>query len=256
MVQDRDEQTHRGSLEPDTGQVLIFRDRQDAGRRLARLLEHERDARPIVLALPRGGVPVAYEVARALDAPLDVFLVRKIGAPGHRELGIGAVAQGGVRILNEPAIAMLNVSQEALAQITAEEQAELERRLRRFRGDRPLPDLRGRTVILVDDGLATGVSAAAAIRALQRLEPARLILAVPVCAPETVEALRPEVDAIVCALTPRDFLAVGYWYRVFDQTTDEEVVDLLDRARREHEAASGAADAGQPDRIHSGTTGG
>lgn len=254
-MQHRDEQTRRGSLEPDAGEVSIFRDRQDAGRRLARLLEHERHARPVVLALPRGGVPVAYEIAQALDAPLDVFLVRKIGAPGHRELGIGAVAQGGVRILNEPAIAMLNVSPEELAQITAEEQAELERRSRRFRGDRPLPDLRGCTVILVDDGLATGVSAAAAIRALQRLEPARLILAVPVCAPETVEALRPDVDEIVCALTPRDFLAVGYWYRVFDQTTDEEVVDLLDRARREHEAASGTGDAGQPDRIHSGTAG-
>lgn len=225
--------------------VALFRDRQDAGRRLAGLLTGERSTNPIVLALPRGGVPVGYEIAHALDAPLDVFLVRKIGAPGQRELGIGAVAQGGIRILNEPAITMLDVPREELSRITAEETAELERRSRRYRGARALPNIRGRTVILVDDGLATGVSAAAAIRALQRLEPARLVLAVPVCAPETADALRPEVDAIVCVLTPKNFFAVGYWYHNFDQTTDEEVIDLLERARREHEAGVQATNVDQ-----------
>jgi predicted phosphoribosyltransferase len=187
---------------------------------------------PIVLALPRGGVPVGFELARDLGAPLDVFLVRKIGAPGHRELGIGAVAQGGVRILNEAAIAMLEVPREEITRITAEETAELERRLQQYRGDRPLPDLNSRTIILVDDGLATGVSAMAAIRALKRFHPARIILAVPVCAPETAAAIRPDVDDIVCVLMPQNFVAVGFWYRNFDQTTDAEVVDLLHRARQ------------------------
>lgn len=233
----------------------IFRDRQEAGRELARALRRDWEAPPVVLALPRGGVPVAYEVAREIGAPLDVFLVRKIGAPGQPELGIGAVAQGGVRILNEPVIAMLNVSPEVLARITEEETAELERRSRRFRGDRPLPDLRGRTVIVVDDGLATGVSASAAIRALRRFEPAQLILAVPVCAPETVEALRPEADEIVCVQMPREFLAVGYWYREFNQTTDEEVVRLLDRARSEYKAESNHATIERPGPVGSGAAG-
>jgi len=232
----------------------MFRNREDAGRQLARLLQHTRDMQPIVLALPRGGVPVAYEIARELDAPLDVFLVRKIGAPGQRELGIGAVAQGGVRILNESAISMLEVPESEIARITAEETEELQRRLQRFRGDLPLPDLRGRAVILVDDGLATGVSAAAAIRALQRHQPARFILAVPVCAPETAEALRPEVSEIVCALTPQNFMAVGFWYRIFDQTTDEEVVDLLDRARREFGSRAGTGTE-MPKPVSSGSTG-
>jgi len=234
----------RRRLTGDGGRVFL--NREDAGRQLAALLGHLRDAAPMVLALPRGGVPVGYEIARELDAPLDVFLVRKIGAPGHRELGIGAVAQGGLTILNESAIAMLGVSQQAIDQITAEETAELERRLRRFRGDQPPVDVRGRTVILVDDGLATGVSAAAAIRALQRLEPARIILAVPVCAPETAESLRPEVDSIVCVQMPENFLAVGYWYRNFEQTTDEEVVDLLEKARRMHQAPAAPPSAAPP----------
>jgi predicted phosphoribosyltransferase len=236
MAQDQSEAGGRSGFEPD--QVRIFRDRSTAGRHLARLLQHTREMNPIVLALPRGGVPVAFEIARDLGAPLDVFLVRKIGAPGHRELGIGAVAQGGVRILNQTAISMLDVSQQDIARIAAEETAELERRLHQYRGDRPLPDLNGRTVILVDDGLATGVSAMAAIRAIRRLHPLRIILAVPVCAPETVAALRPDVDDIVCALMPRNFVAVGYWYRAFDQITDAEVVDLLSRARQRPESSA------------------
>jgi putative phosphoribosyl transferase len=240
MTQHRSQAGGRSDYLADPDSSRIFKNREDAGRQLARRLQHTRDMRPIILALPRGGVPVAYEIARDLGAPLDVFLVRKIGAPGQRELGIGAVAQGGVRILNESAIAMLDVPESEIARITAEETEELQRRLQRFRGDRPLPDLRGRTVILVDDGLATGVSAAAAIRALQRLHPARLILAVPVCAPETAEALRPEVSEVVCALMPQTFMAVGFWYRSFDQTTDEEVVDLLDRARRDLGSTTGA----------------
>jgi predicted phosphoribosyltransferase len=209
----------------------IFRDRRDAGRQLADRLLDLREAEPIVLALPRGGVPVGYEIARELEAPLDVFLVRKIGAPGHRELGIGAVAQGGVRIFNESAIQMLGLSWGEIETIVEEETAELERRLRRFRGDRPLPDLTGHTVILVDDGLATGVTALAAIRALRRLEPARIILAVPVCAAETARTMRAEVDDLVCVHAPEDFMAVGLWYENFEQTTDEEVVELLEGAR-------------------------
>ncbi|MGD9890851.1 MAG: phosphoribosyltransferase [Dehalococcoidia bacterium] len=247
MAQDRFEAGGRFGSDPESEHVRMFRDRQAAGRHLARLLQHTRALNPIVLALPRGGVPVAYEIARDLGAPLDVFLVRKIGAPGHRELGIGAVAQGGVRILNEAAIAMLDVPREEIARITAEETAELERRLRQYRGDRPLPDLNSRTVILVDDGLATGVSAMAAIRALRRLHPSRLILAVPVCAPETAEALRPDVDDVVCVLMPRNFVAVGFWYRTFDQTSDAEVLDLLDRARRPRApAAEGSSETAGP----------
>lgn len=237
MTQDRSEAGGRSGSESEP--VRVFRDRRTAGRHLARLLQHTRELNPIVLALPRGGVPVAYEIARDLGAPLDVFLVRKIGAPGHRELGIGAVAQGGVRVLNQAAISTLGVSQQDIARIAAEETAELERRLQQYRGDRPLPDLNGRTVILVDDGLATGVSAMAAIRALRRFHPARIILAAPVCAPETVAALRPDVDDIVCALMPRNFVAVGYWYRAFDQVTDAEVVELLDIARHQSESSTG-----------------
>jgi predicted phosphoribosyltransferase len=254
MTQNRFQGSGHVRVRPEPDSTRMFRDREDAGRQLAQLLQHTREMQPIVLALPRGGVPVAYEIARELGAPLDVFLVRKIGAPGQRELGIGAVAQGGLRILNESAIAMLDVSEAEIARITEEETAELERRLRRFRGDRPLPDLQGRTVILVDDGLATGVSAAAAIRALQRFHPARLILAVPVCAPETAEALRPELDDVVCVLKPENFMAVGYWYQVFDQTTDEEVVDLLDRARRDRAAAGEGAGTLAP--VSSRATGG
>ena len=232
------------------GESRLFQDRPDAGRQLAERLLHLRETHPIVLALPRGGVPVGYEIARALGAPLDVFLVRKIGAPSQRELGIGAVAQGGVQIVNEAAVAMLGVTPEQIQRIAAEETAELERRLQRFRRDRPLPELRGRTVILVDDGLATGVSAAAAIRALQRFQPAQIILAVPVCAPETAEALRAEVDELICVQAPANFLAVGYWYRNFDQTTDEEVVELLDRAARALEEGAARGDAAPDAETH------
>jgi putative phosphoribosyl transferase len=209
----------------------IYRDRADAGRQLAARLTAYRDEHPIVLALPRGGVPVGFEVARALNAPLDVFPVRKLGAPGHRELGVGAIAPEGVYVLNRAAIAALGITREQLEEVVKEETAELERRLRQYRGDRPMPDLRDRTVIIVDDGLATGVSAVAAIRAIRKHQPRRIVLAVPVCAPETVDELRGEVDDIVCAARPQNFIGVGLWYERFDQTTDEEVQDLLERAR-------------------------
>ena len=209
-----------------------FEDREDAGRQLAERLLPYRDENPIVLALPRGGVPVGYEIARALKAPLDVFIARKLGAPGRRELGIGAVAQGGVRVLNEDTIRALGISEEYIEQVAAEETAEIERRLRLLRGDRPEPRVRGRTVILVDDGIATGVTAWAAIRALRRRAPRRLVLAVPVCAPQTAEAIRSEVDDLVCLKAPYNLMAIGFWYRDFEQVSDEEVIELLEDAQR------------------------
>jgi|SRR5579883_73359 putative phosphoribosyl transferase len=209
-----------------------FADRVDAGRRLAQELLHYREQLPIVLALPRGGVVVGYEVAQALHAPLDVIVARKLGAPGHRELGIGAIAPGGVEVLDTESVRMLGIPQAAIDRVAAEEAAEMERRLRRYRGDRPAPELRGRTVIIVDDGLATGVSARAAVASVRQQSPGRIVLAVPVCAPETADALRREVDDLVCVEMPPNFYAVGLWYDRFDQTTDEEVIELLDRARQ------------------------
>ncbi len=208
-----------------------FEDREDAGRQLAERLARYGDESPIVLALPRGGVPVGYAIARALKAPLDVFIARKLGAPGRRELGIGAVAQGGVRVLSEHTIQALGIPEEYIEQVAAEETAEIERRLRLLRGDRPEPEIRGRTVILVDDGIATGVTAWAAIRALRRRAPRRLVLAVPVCAPQTAEAIRPEVDDLVCLKAPSNLMAIGFWYRDFEQVSDEEVIELLEDAR-------------------------
>lgn len=210
---------------------MVFKDRAAAGRRLAESLQEFRNENPIVLALPRGGVPVGYEVARALNVPLDVMIARKLGAPGQPELGIGAIAPGGVRVLNEEAIDMLGIREAEIEAIAAEEERELARRLRRFRGDRPPPALRGRTVILVDDGLATGVTAKAAIRAIRKEEPRRIIFAVPVCASDTARSLSEEVDALVCLEAPPSFGAVGLWYQNFEQTLDEEVLEWLERAR-------------------------
>ena len=209
-----------------------FRDRRDAGGKLALALERYRGEGPVVFALPRGGVPVGYEVARALGAPLDVLVARKLGAPDQPEFGIGAVAPGGVRVLNEYAVGRLGIPAEYLDRITARETAEVERRLRHFRGDRPETPVAGRTAILVDDGLATGVTARAAVESLRLGGPGRLVLAVPVCAAQTAERLRPEVDDLVCLLCPPDLGAIGFWYVNFDQTGDEEVVALLEEARR------------------------
>jgi putative phosphoribosyl transferase len=192
----------------------------------------------VVLALPRGGVPVGYEVAKALGAPLDVFVVRKLGLPWHEELAMGAIASGGVRVLDPDLIRIARVSEDDIQRITASEQAELERRERRYRGARPFPDLRGKTVILVDDGLATGSTMRAAVAALRQEGPSRIIVAVPVASPETCDAFRDLADEVVCDITPEPFRAVGLWYDDFSQTTDDEVQELLERARPGSHAAT------------------
>ena len=208
-----------------------FRDRREAGRFLAReLAAYANRPDVIVLALPRGGVPVGYEIAQALHAPLDVFLVRKLGVPGHEEYAMGAIASGGVSVLNEEVVQRLGISPYQIETVAAREQRELERRERAYRGERPPPEVSGRTVILVDDGLATGASMQAAVLALRRLQPARIVVAVPVAAPETCEQLREIADEVVCATTPEPFYAVGLWYEDFSQTSDEEVRALLAQA--------------------------
>jgi len=211
-----------------------FRDRSEAGRLLAsKLAAYGNHPDVLVLALPRGGVPVAYEVARALGAPLDVFLVRKLGVPGHEELAMGAIASGGVRVLNQEIVRALRIPDEVIEAVAAQEQQELARRERLYRGDRPPPDVRERTVILVDDGLATGATMHAAVQALRQQQPARIVVAVPIAAPETCAELSGEVDDIVCAVTPQPFYAVGLWYEDFSPTTDDEVRDLLAQAREQ-----------------------
>jgi len=208
-----------------------FRDRAHAGGVLAAALAryaHRRDV--IVLALPRGGVPVGCEVARALGVPLDVFVVRKLGVPGHEELAMGAIASGGVRVLNDDVVRQLGLTDRAIDFVAQKEEQELQRREQLYRGDRPFPELKNKTVILIDDGLATGSSMRAAAQALRRHEPARIVVAVPTAAPETCEAFTAEVDEIICAITPEPFYAVGLWYDEFSQTSDEEVRDLLARS--------------------------
>jgi putative phosphoribosyl transferase len=210
---------------------MMFRDRSEAGRMLAERLAHyagRDDA--LVLALPRGGVPVGYEIAQALHLPLDVFVVRKLGTPGQPELAMGAIASGGVLVVNHDVVGALGIPDYQIREVAEMEQQELERRERQYRGDRPPLDARGRTVILVDDGLATGSTMRAAAAALRRMQAARIVMAVPVAAPNTCAQLRAEGDEVICAETPEPFLAVGQWYRDFSQTTDEEVRELLERA--------------------------
>jgi predicted phosphoribosyltransferase len=209
---------------------IRFRDRAEAGRLLADELARHRLTDPIVLALPRGGVPVGYEVASRLGAPLAVFVARKIGAPGQPELGIGAIAEDNSAVVDRATARALSVSAAEFEELATREQAELERRVQRYRGGRPLPDITGRDVVLVDDGLATGVTAEAALRALRARAPRRLVLAAPVCAPETAERLKGVADEVVCLYAPPDFGAVGAWYDDFGQTSDAEVLDLLGRA--------------------------
>lgn len=214
---------------------MLFRDRAEAGRRLAEKL-HGYANRPdvLVLALPRGGVPVAYEVARALNVPLDVFLVRKLGFPGQEELAMGAIASGGARVLNSSLLRRMHVPPETIDAIAAKELSELQRREQEYRGDAPPPSVRDRTVILVDDGLATGATMHAAAAALRGQRPARIVVAVPVGAPSSCEDFGDVVDEVVCAEMPEPFLAVGQWYDDFTQTGDEEVRRLLELARKEH----------------------
>src|SRR4051794_6381012 len=221
-----------------------FRDRAEAGRLLAeRLRQYAGRDDVVVLGLPRGGVPVAYEVARALGAPLEAFLVRKLGVPGHEELAFGAIATGGVRLLNPDVVRGLEIPPHIIDRVTAIERAELEGRQREYRGDRPPPDVSGRTVVLIDDGLATGASMRAAVAALRQGQPARIIVAVPIAAPSTCDEFQDEVDEVVCARTPEPFYAVGLWYEDFSQTTDEEVRELLRRAGDGRAADRGATEA-------------
>jgi predicted phosphoribosyltransferase len=218
-----------------------YRDRRDAGCQLAAKLAHH-GGKPgvVVLALPRGGVPVAYEVARALNAPVDVFLVRKLGAPGQRELALGAIATGGVRLLNHEVVRSLQIGPDVIEEITARESEELRRREQMYRGDRPAPELRGKTVILVDDGLATGASMRVAVAAVRQQQPAQIVVAVPLASPETCAEFRAEVDEIVCARTPDPFFAVGFGYDDFSQTSDDEVHELLTRAQAPADASHAA----------------
>lgn len=222
--------------------VQPYSDRRSAGRELAtRLVHYAHRTDVVVLALPRGGVPVAYEVAQTIRAPLDVFLVRKLGLPVHPELAMGAIASGGVRVLNDAVVREYGVTEETIDAVAQAEQQELERRERAYRGARgPIP-LKGRTVVLVDDGLATGSTMRAAVQAVRALEPARVIVAVPVAAPSTCRELEPIVDEVVCARAPQAFQAVGEWYLDFSQTSDGAVQALL----REDAASTGADGGGR-----------
>ena len=215
----------------------LFRNREEAGGRLgdtlARIMP---DTDPLLLALPRGGVPVAFQTSRILNAELDVFLVRKLGVPGHEELAMGAIASGGVRVLNETLIARLGIPPAFVERVIERESNEIARRERLYRGNRPPPRILGRTVILVDDGLATGATMTAAARAVQQQDPKRVIAAVPLGSEDAVDDLRQQVDEVVCLETPEPFYAVGLWYEDFSPTTDDEVRELLDRAVQEHAA--------------------
>lgn len=217
----------------------IFRNRSDAGKFLAtKLTDYANRTDVVVLALPRGGVPVAYEVAQKLKAPLDVFVVRKLGVPGFSELAMGAIASGGVRVLNEDVISYLDIQEPVIDQVAAMELRELQRRERLYRGARPPLDVRGRTVIIVDDGLATGSTMRAAVKALRQMQAKKIVVAVPVGARETCDSFNEDVDTLaVCAITPTIFHAVGMWYQDFSQTTDEEVRDLLARSVQTKAAA-------------------
>jgi predicted phosphoribosyltransferase len=228
-----------------------FEHRAGAGRVLATMLSaYAGRPETIVLALPRGGVPVGYEVARALGLPLDVFLVRKLGVPGHEELAMGAIATGGVRVLNDDVVTPLGIEPETIDRVAIGEQRELDRREVAYRNGRPPPDVRGRTVILVDDGLATGSTMLVAIRALRLQQPARIVVAVPTAAPAICAEIGREADEIICAITPDPFYAVGLWYDDFSETTDNEVRDLLrEAARRAPSRASSEVDSDDWNRV-------
>jgi predicted phosphoribosyltransferase len=208
---------------------MHFRDRADAGRQLGEALKPRYGDRPdvLILALPRGGVPVAYEVSRILNAPLDIFVVRKLGVPGHEELAMGAIATGGAIVFNDEVVNSLGIPRSAIDKVIVRERRELERRERDYRGDRPPPEVKDRTVILVDDGLATGASMHAAVQAVRALGPAAIVIAVPAAGKSTCARLRPYVNDIACVITPEPFYAVSAWYDDFSQTTDEEVASMM-----------------------------
>ena len=217
--------------------MLPFLNRTEAGRALAKALPHHAGrADVIVLALPRGGVPVAFEVAGGLDAPLDLMLVRKLGTPGQEELAMGAVAQNGVRVINPDVVKTLRISEDVIVAVERREIRELERRLRAYRGNRPAPELRDKRVILIDDGLATGATMRSAIQAARAKAPAMVVVAVPVAPEDTVTTLKQEADEVVCLAVPEPFVAIGRWYVEFSQTSDAEVKDLLARAWHEEKA--------------------
>ncbi len=213
-----------------------FRDRTEAGRLLAKQLKPNYANCPdlLVLGLPRGGVPVAYEIAQVLHAPLDICIVRKLGVPGHKELAMGAIATGGIMVLNEDLVYSLKISQKAIEEVIVREWQELERRDRLYRGSRPIPDLSHRTVILVDDGIATGSTLKAALSTIKQQQPKRIVIAVSVAPPDVYNELKAEVDEVVCLLTPKWLYAIGLWYDDFSPTSDEEVCNLL--ARNMHES--------------------
>lgn len=213
---------------------MIFKNRQEAGQRLAsRLGKYANREDVIVLGVPRGGVPIAFEVATALNLPLDIFVLRKLGVPGHEELAFGAIGSGGVRFLNTSVVEQLGISDLDIALVTRAEKEELERREHLYRGSRPPLDVHGRTVILVDDGIATGSSLRAAIRALREMKPAAIVVATPVAPQRTFNRLGHEVDELVCVEMPEPFYGVGQFYHDFSQVSDEEVIELLDRASRQ-----------------------
>jgi putative phosphoribosyl transferase len=212
---------------------MRFQDRTDAGQRLATELAGRNLEAPVVVALPRGGVPVAYEIARALAAPLDVLVARKLGAPGHPELAIGAIAEGGGFYLNLQLATQLGVTESYVQEVARAERSEMERRSVAYRDSKPPLDVHDRTTIIVDDGLATGATMIAAVRSLRKREPRATVVAVPVCAPDTEALIRSEVVDVVCAMAPRNFRAVGVWYEEFHQTSDDEVIELLRRAGAE-----------------------
>jgi predicted phosphoribosyltransferase len=225
---------------------MRYADRREAGRDLARALrDHVAGRDAVILGLPRGGVPVAYEVAVAHGAPLDVYLVRKLGVPGYEELAMGAIASGGVRVLNVEVVERLGIDEATIDEVSAIELEELGRRARLYRDGRPPPDVAGRTVVLVDDGLATGSTMRAAAAALRQTGAARTVAAAPVGAAATCRALRDVADDVVCAQSPNDLMAVGVWYEDFTQTTDDEVCELLRRASAAHRERSSDAAAGR-----------